>query len=87
MVRKKRGIDPMERVRKEILQSECFQTVELKFKTRDDFEKFAESKITPVVGDLTAPGLGLSPEDRNLLIENCNAMINSAASINFDDPI
>ena len=49
--------------------------------------KYAESKITPVVGDLTKEGLAMSPEDRALLTENCDVIINSAASVSFDDPI
>lgn len=61
--------------------------MELKFNTRDDFVKYAETKMTPIVADLTADGLGMSAEDRALLIENCNVIINSAASINFTDPI
>ena len=48
---------------------------------------FAESKIVPIAGDLVIENLGIKPEDRRMIIENCEVIINSAASVNFDDPI
>ena len=32
-------------------------------------------------------GLGISPEDRQLLVNEVYVVINCAASINFDDPL
>jgi fatty acyl-CoA reductase len=32
-------------------------------------------------------GLGISPEDRQLLVNEVDVVINCAASINFDDPL
>ena len=32
-------------------------------------------------------GLGISPEDQELIINNVDIFINSAASVNFDDPL
>ena len=41
----------------------------------------------PVSGDLTQEHLGMSPEDRYKVTENVQVILNSAASINFDDPL
>lgn len=49
--------------------------------------KFAESKIVPVSGDLVADKLGISAVDRELIKNECNIIINSAASVNFNDPL
>ena len=64
MVRAKRGMDPMERVKKQILNSECFNTLIKEFESRSDFIAFAQSKIVPIQGDLLAEGLALSDADR-----------------------
>jgi len=39
------------------------------------------------VGDLVVDNLGLSDAHRGMLVNDCNVIINSAASVNFDDPI
>ena len=43
--------------------------------------------IVPVVGDLIADKLGLSIEDRSMIMNECEVVINSAASVNFNDPL
>lgn len=43
------------------------------------------ARIKPIAGDLVLPNLGLSPEDRAMLVDDLDIIINSAASINFDD--
>ncbi|XP_076259562.1 putative fatty acyl-CoA reductase CG8306 isoform X1 [Rhynchophorus ferrugineus] len=45
----------------------------------------ALNKIVPISGDITKKGLGLSDEDRQLLIERINVIFNVAASVRFDD--
>jgi fatty acyl-CoA reductase len=40
-----------------------------------------------VVGDLTIKNLGLSDEHRNMVTNNVNIIINSAASVKFDDKL
>jgi fatty acyl-CoA reductase len=81
MVRAKRGKKPiLERIQTEILSSACFSRI-------PNLKAFAESKIIPVAGDLIMDGLGLSPQDRRMITENCHVMINCAASVNFDDPL
>ena len=49
--------------------------------------KYAQRKIQPISGDLVREGLGLSPEDKQILIDNVNIVVNNAASTSFDDPL
>ena len=78
----------MARVRNEILSSYCFSLLRKKFnKMGANFDKFAESKIIPVTGDLIIDKLGLSDSDRAMIVDSCNIILNSAASVNFDDPL
>lgn len=44
-------------------------------------------KIAPIAGDLTLSGLGLSPEHKEILLNEVDVIINNAASVNFDDPL
>ncbi|XP_043604626.1 fatty acyl-CoA reductase 2-like [Bombus pyrosoma] len=45
------------------------------------------SKVYPVKGDVNLPDLGLSREDRNLLLENVNVVFHVAATVRFDEPL
>ena len=45
------------------------------------------NKIGAILGDLTLTGLGLSKEHREILVNEVDIIINSAASVNFDDPL
>ena len=54
---------------------------------RQQFLTWASSKIIPIQGDLIVEGLGLSPEDLELIVNSVDIIINSAASVNFDDPL
>ena len=45
------------------------------------------NKIFPIGGDLTMKGLGLSQDSLQILLNEIDIVINSAASVNFDDPI
>jgi thioester reductase-like protein len=53
----------------------------------DEFMKFALEKIQPISGDLMQEGCGLSDEDRHTIIEKVQVIINSAASVSFDDSL
>ena len=72
----------MDRVREEILSSPCFSEVK---HANKDFLAFTESKIVPIEGDLTADGLGLTPEVKEMLIQDCHIVISCAATVNFDE--
>ena len=84
MVRPKRNIKPIDRIKTEILTSENFRV--LKSMNRN-FVEWAESKIVAIQGDLIMENLGLSEEDRSMVVNDCHVIINSAASVNFDDPL
>ncbi|XP_050493809.1 putative fatty acyl-CoA reductase CG5065 [Bombus huntii] len=45
------------------------------------------SKVYPVKGDVSLPDLGLSKEDRNLLLEKVNIVFHSAATVRFNEPL
>lgn len=49
--------------------------------------QFAFSKIVPIQGDLIVEGLGIKSDDHDLIINNVDVIINSAASINLDEPL
>ena len=86
MVRPKRNMKPMQRVKDQILNSECFELLRKQMGPRE-FIEFAQSKIVPINGDLTQEGLGLSDVDLQLVTNDVDVIINSAASVNFDDPL
>tara|TARA_B110000285_G_C15131175_1_gene623690 strand:- start:3009 stop:3335 length:327 start_codon:yes stop_codon:yes gene_type:complete len=44
-------------------------------------------KVIPVNGDLIIEGLGMSEEDRQLITNECDVIINCAASVSFNEPV
>ena len=84
MVRAKRNKEPFARIKNEILNSYVFSVVK---KQHEDFYAWAESKMVPIVGDLVVDNLGMSDAHREMIVNDCNVIINSAASVNFDDPL
>ena len=49
--------------------------------------KYLIQKIVPIQGDLFLEKLGMTFEDRNIVTNEVDVIINSAASVNFDDPL
>ncbi|XP_068986769.1 putative fatty acyl-CoA reductase CG5065 isoform X1 [Bombus flavifrons] len=45
------------------------------------------SRVYPVKGDVSLPDLGLSREDRNLLLEKVNIVFHAAATVRFNEPL
>lgn len=80
LVREKKGSSTMERFKKEVLGSQCFDVLR---KSSPNFQELISSKIQTIPGDLSIDGLGLSPENRALLVNNVDIIINMAASIDF----
>jgi len=76
-------VDPRERLREEILRNSAFGR--LREQLGDEFERFCESKITCVPGDLTAPRLGLDESAFRDLAGKVHIVINSAATVVFDE--
>jgi thioester reductase-like protein len=87
MVRSKRSVNLQDRLKFDVLSSQCFTTLKKQLGGENKFLRFAESKIVPINGDLVAEKLGISDSDRELIREKCNIIINSAASVNFNDPL
>ena len=44
-----------------------------------------KQRVKPIAGDLLMENLGMSEEDRKMLENELDVIINCAASINFDD--
>jgi len=51
--------------------------------TNPNFEK----KITALQGDILDPKFGLSPSDESILIEHCQIVFHSAATVRFQEPL
>ncbi|XP_012529911.1 putative fatty acyl-CoA reductase CG5065 isoform X2 [Monomorium pharaonis] len=79
LVRPKKGKDPKHRL-DEIFNSPLFEKVKAQ-KGLSTLQK----KVTAICGDVALPGLGLSPEDRKMLIENINIVYHGAATVRFDE--
>jgi thioester reductase-like protein len=53
------------------------------FKSRPDILKIIKERVIAIQGDLVMEELGMSREDRAMLIDDLDLIINSAASIDF----
>lgn len=83
MVRAKKGVPLLKRL-EEIFKYEIFEPL---FQKVPELRNGWKAKVFPIAGDLTLKGLGLSAEHKNILMNEVDVVINSAASTNFDDPI
>ncbi len=79
LIRHKKGKKPSERL-DEIINCKLFEEVK-------KLNINIKEKLEVVEGDLTLPKLGLSDADREKIIQNCNIVFNSAATIRFDEPL
>jgi len=79
LVRWKKGKDIHERIA-EIFTDSLFEEL-LRQKSN------AAQYITAISGDCALPNLGLSELDRDLLLENVDVVIHSAATVRFNEPI
>jgi alcohol-forming fatty acyl-CoA reductase len=75
------------------MESRCFEYAK---KLNPNFEQFISNTVTPISGDLVfllssflsskaKEGLALSPEDEQIMIQDLDIIINSAASTGFND--
>ncbi len=46
-----------------------------------------EEKISAIQGDILDPNFGLNSTDENLLIEHCQIVFHSAATVRFHEPL
>ncbi|XP_076163302.1 putative fatty acyl-CoA reductase CG5065 [Ptiloglossa arizonensis] len=79
-----------------LLRSKRRETYEERYKkfiANPIFDKFRTEaphmlkKIYPVKGDISLPEVGLSPEDKNMLIEKVNIVFHAAATVKFNEPL
>lgn len=52
-----------------------------------DLEGLLGTRVQVCPGDLDRPGLGLSAEDRALVVETCDSFLHCGASVSFDMPL
>nr|UEV87811.1 fatty acyl reductase 5 [Maruca vitrata] len=81
LMRGKKGVKSEDRLAQLYNSSVCFDR--LKSEKPDIFF----SKVFVISGDIMEPGLGLSEEDRALLVNRVNVIFHVAASVRFDDPL
>ncbi|XP_041970554.1 putative fatty acyl-CoA reductase CG5065 [Aricia agestis] len=80
LLRTKRGLAPHERLAA-LYSQPCFDRL------RNERPGLFESKVFFIAGDVGEKGLGISEEDRTLLINRTNIIFHSAASVRFDDTL
>jgi len=73
------------RLRKEVLDSPAMSRIRAREGER--YAAFARDKVVAIAGDLALPDLGLSAADRARLIDEVDVVINSAATVVFDEQI
>ncbi|XP_052738805.1 putative fatty acyl-CoA reductase CG5065 [Bicyclus anynana] len=78
LIRPKKGVKAEDRLA-ELYASSCFDRL------RKEKPGVFESKVYFIAGDCSEMGLGLSAEDRILLINRTNIIYHAAASVRFDD--
>jgi 1-acyl-sn-glycerol-3-phosphate acyltransferase len=76
-------IDPWKRLKDEVLHNSAFNRLRQRHGT--EFEAFCAKKLTCVAGDLTKPNLGLEPAAYEKLTAQLDVIINSAATVVFDE--
>lgn len=80
LMRPKRGKTIEERL-EGLIKNEVFEEL-LKVQSSDCFKK-----LVPIAGDVGDENLGISPADRQRLIENVNVVIHSAATLDFHEAL
>ncbi|MGO1500506.1 MAG: fatty acyl-CoA reductase [Marinobacter sp.] len=81
----KRHCDARSRFLAEIATSSVFDR--LRQENNDAFETFLEERLHCITGEVTQPGFGLQPEVVQELAGSVDAVINSAASVNFREEL
>jgi fatty acyl-CoA reductase len=76
-----------DRVENDVFASKIFDTLRSQFLTPQEFHAKVIQKIVPVRGDITIDRLGLSEDDQRMIHADTRVVINSAASVSFDDPL
>ncbi|XP_045457933.1 putative fatty acyl-CoA reductase CG8306 [Melitaea cinxia] len=80
LMRPKKGKEVSERLQ-EFPDNPVFEKL-LETESKDIFKK-----LVPVAGDVGSENLGLNTEDRQMLIDNVNVVIHSAATLDFEESL
>ncbi len=83
--RKKKDIAAQERLTKELLPSKLWDRLRARHGAK--FEEFVHSKVRCVNGDVGSERLDMTKEDYDMLCNETNIIIHSAATITFNDPL
>ncbi|KAJ8706204.1 hypothetical protein PYW08_010830 [Mythimna loreyi] len=79
MLRAKKGKTVEERLA-EVLKDPIFDTLR-------EYQPGFETRIVPVVGEMAEKNLGISEEDRRLLVKEVDVIFHVAATISFQEPL
>ncbi len=85
VVRPTRRHSPIERIRKEVLQNDCFD----RLRSEWGAQRFADetaSRVRAIAGDVAGDSLGLD-DDGLRIFRDCDVVIHSAATVSFESPI
>jgi len=79
LIRPKKGVQPVARL-EDLLSGRLFESLREK-------QPNVLNKVVAIIGDITEPGLGISPQDEALLEEEVSVVFHSAATIKFDEEL
>ena len=85
LVRAEDNEQARQRLNDELLNVELFDS--LKVIHGQGFESYVNARLIPVPGSLTEHRFGLSEERFSCLAKNTDLIVNSAASVNFREPV
>ncbi|XP_045458036.1 putative fatty acyl-CoA reductase CG5065 [Melitaea cinxia] len=80
LLRSKKGLKPEERLA-QLYSSQCFDRL------RKEKPGVFESKVYFIAGDVNEIGLGITDEDRTLIVNRTHIIFHVAASVRFDEPL
>ena len=83
LIREKKGLTSQDRCKQDILDGICFKRLKIELGV-EEFNALIAEKVVAISGDIASDRLGLRIEDQKMLIEECDAIIHSAADVSFD---
>lgn len=86
LVRPKKGMQPVDRIRKEIFNSMIFDTLRARMGA-EEFERFFFDKVHPVTGDVSTEHvfIDMALEEIEALRSEVNVVTHSAATVDFEE--